>query len=311
MTVEADIALGAKVFYRTDKLANLLKSACEAPISRVYIADDGVIEEREHLYNRDYPFELTVLDLDYDAGLGQGRARIVEELDEEFLLMVDSDHEVLSVEPMYEVLNDDESLGGVAGLMYRRDGTVEATCHDLYEYDDGNHRVLVRDIDGEKDFDVAAGYPYVQFDYVPNAALYRAECLNEYAWDSHYVIGKDHLDFYIGHRERTDWDFAIALEATLLHNPGGDSGYLWDRLDTRKTWESKRYFLQKWGYDQIVFRRHWTGNVVNESTADRLVQRLSRRIPLPGADLSTERKLMDLHDYGMRAKATLYDYYRE
>jgi hypothetical protein len=71
-----------------------------------------------------------------------------------------------------------------------------------------------------------------------------------------------------------------------------------------------RYFLRKWGYDQIIFRRHWTGNVVNESSADRLVQRFSRRVPLPRISLSTERTLMDLHDYGMRAKAALLDRYR-
>jgi glycosyltransferase involved in cell wall biosynthesis len=304
MSVSESIAVGVKVFKRTEKLSKLFESLRNQPIECVYVADDGHTANRQHLYNQDYPFRLTVLDLEFDAGLGAGRRRIVEEFTEPYILFVDSDHTVLDFEPLYEILTADESLGGVSALMSKSDGEVQANAHDLYETD----HVLVRDVRGDHPVEQVAGHPMFRFDYVPNAGLYRRECLEDYAWDPAYVIGKDHLDFYLGHKQYTDWEFGICAEVLFGHNPGGDASYLLDRLDTRKSWESKAYFLNKWGYDQIIMRRHWSEISDSEQSLGRFTQRLMNRLGVKGVPPSTQSRLVDLHDIGMQAKAKLYPY---
>jgi glycosyltransferase involved in cell wall biosynthesis len=306
MSISEPIAVGVKVFKRTEKLANLLNSLRDEPVTCVYIADDGHTEERRDLYRKEYPFELNILDLEFDAGLGVGRRRVVEALDEPYLLFLDSDHTVVDLAPLYEVLTADDSLGGVAGLLYKTNGEIQANAHDLFETRDGD--VLIRDIRGQHTVDRVGGHSLFRFDYVPNAGLYRRECLKEYAWDPAYVIGKDHLDFYLGHKRRTDWEFGICPEVLFGHDPGGSDSYLLDRLDTRKTWASKEYFLEKWDYDQIVTRRHWSAISDDEQSLGRLVQRTANRLGVGDIPLATQRRLIDLHDIGMRAKADLYEY---
>lgn len=244
-----DIALGVKVFSRVDKLKDLLDSVKEAPIESVYIADDGEeTEAKTELYNREYSFDLEVLNLEYDAGLGYGRNRIVEVFDEEYLLIVDSDHEVPSnVSKLAEQLEERPELGGVSGLLYE-DRKIRGTCHDLFE--DGD--ILVRDVREDKPVEMAAGAPLIEFDFLPNAALFRRECLLEQSWDSEYVIGKEHLDFYVAHLQKTDWRFAVSPTILFPHFPGGDSKYVADRDSQRKLDRSRSYFMEKWGYEQIL-----------------------------------------------------------
>jgi hypothetical protein len=245
----SEIALGVKVFTRAEKLAGLLESAARGPIDRVYVADDGERTERkEQLYGREYPFELTVLDLEYDAGLGYGRDRIVEALKEPYLLIVDSDHKVpRNVEVLAEQLEQRPAFGGVSGLLLEG-GRITGTCHDLFERDD----LLVRDVKGGKQVEEVAGSPLMEFEFLPNVAMFRRECLMKQSWDPNYVIGKEHLDFYVAHKRRTDWRFGVNPAVLFTHRPGGDASYDRDRSNLEKLRRSQRYFTEKWGYRQIV-----------------------------------------------------------
>jgi glycosyltransferase involved in cell wall biosynthesis len=245
----ADIAVGVKVFSRADKLSNLLDSIRHREVETVYIADDGEkTEEKSKIYAKEYPFELTVFDLPYDAGLGQGRAHIVKNLSEEYLLIVDSDHRLPEeIVPLRTQIQSDENIGGVSGLLHENDRIV-ATCHDLYQ----NDGLLIRDVRERKPVRTVGGHPFVPFDFIPNVAMFRKECLEEYCWDSEYVIGKEHLDFYTGHLRNSDWTFGVCPTVFFGHDPGGDTIYVENRQDRRKLLKSRRYFLDKWGYRDIV-----------------------------------------------------------
>jgi hypothetical protein len=245
-----DVALGVKVFTRADQLQGLLESVAETEIPTVYIADDGeMTEKKAEIYSTEYSFETVVLDLDYDVGLGYGRREIVENLDEEFLLIVDTDHRVPeNISVLRDQMVQRPEIGGISGLLYEH-GEITAVCHDLYE----RGGILLRDKKSRKQVEMVAGYPLVQFDFIPNVAMFRRECVTEYCWDPEYVIGKEHLDFYVGHMKNTDWEFAINPSVLFDHYPdSGGSDYERNRQSIEKLSNTKRYFLEKWGYSGIV-----------------------------------------------------------
>lgn len=249
--------MGTKVFTRVGKLENLLDSVDGELIGTVYLADDGhATEEKERLYARDWPFELEVLDLEYDAGLGRGRAEIVEQCSEEYLLLVDPDHVVPhNVTRLVDQLRARPDVGAVAGsLVEPEQSRMYLAGHDFET--DGD--ALVRGADlNRKDIEFVAGSPFVEFDFIPNAAVFDVECFADYSWDPGYVIEYEHLDFYVGHWRRTDWSFGVCPEVIFRHYPGGGERYLANREDDEKIRQSRRHFLKKWGYDRIHVTSWW------------------------------------------------------
>lgn len=268
-----DIAVGTKVFTRTEKLRGLLESVERTDIDRIYLADDGeMTAEKEVLYDHEFNFELRVIDLEYDAGLGRGRKEIVESLEgEDYLLIVDTDHEVpRNVEVLADQLAADSSIGGIAGTLVEPErGRVFQSAKDLRE--EGS--ILVRSADIEKKtIEEVAGYPFVQFQFIPNAAMFRTDCLDDYCWDPNYVIGKEHIDFYVGHWKKTDWRFGVNPAVTFNHYPGGDRAYVDNRHSNEKKTRSDLYFREKWGYEAVrTDRSYWfdTESVEQKTLSDR------------------------------------------
>jgi glycosyltransferase involved in cell wall biosynthesis len=244
-----DTALGVTVFDRVDRLRELLESVNADEIDRVIVADNGHIsDEKSDLYNSFVDPELTVLDLKYDSGLGYCRNRLVETLEERFLLVVDSDVVLPNnVSRLRRQLYARPELGGVGGILWE-DDQLRSNCYDLYNRGD----VLIRDIKGPKQIHRVAGGPLVEFDVIQNVAMFRRKCLEEYAWDPEYKIGWEHTDFFVGHDEETDWEFAVNPDVLFKHNPGGDTAYQKKRRGQKRLRKSKRYFLEKWGYEQVA-----------------------------------------------------------
>jgi hypothetical protein len=218
----------------------------------VYVADDGKItEEKERLYERKFDFELRLIDLEYDAGLGKGRKEIVERLDEEkYLLIVDSDHEVpKNVTILVDQLEKLPDVGGIAGSIVEPErGRIHQSAKDFTE--EGN--ILVRSADiNEKTIRNVAGHPFVPFDFIPNITMFRTECVQDYCWDPRYVIGKEHIDFYVGHWKETDWKFGVSPAVLFNHYPSGSVEYQSNRNSIDKNRKSDDYFRKKWGYEAV------------------------------------------------------------
>jgi hypothetical protein len=247
----SEIALGVTVFMRHDKLEKLLRSINPEIISHVYISDDGnMTEEKRHIYKKEYPFQLTVFDLEYDAGLGYGRNKIVQELEEEYLLIVDSDMEMPNnVTTLKHQLEHSPEFGGICGMLLENN-RIYTSCSDIHI--DG--KKIIKDINEQKQIRFSAESPLIQFDFISNAALFRKECLEDYSWDPNYTIGREHIDFYVGHYVNTDWRFGLCPEVYFPHHPGGSSEYLSNRFDNSKYDEAESYFLNKWGFSKFVPR---------------------------------------------------------
>lgn len=245
-----EIALGATVFKREEKVANLLDSIpSDSLIRSVYLGDNGEItENKKKIYSKKYPFDLNVLDLEYDSGLGHSRQRIVKESDEPYLLIVDSDVEIPhNVELLYTILQQRDDLGGVGGILIEND-QIRSDCYDLFE----NGPLLLKDIREPKQVQNVSKAPFVPFDQIQNVAMYRRDCVEDYCWDSAYTIGWEHTDFFIGHKKQTSWSFGVCPEVMFRHYPGGDTDYTNKRRSKQRLKKTKEYFLNKWGYRQVV-----------------------------------------------------------
>lgn len=291
---DSSFALGVTVFKRTEKLRELLKSVPPL-IDTVYVADDGETSDRSDLYTRSYDFDLELIDLDYDAGLGRGRKAITDALEEEYLLVVDSDQLIPNnVEVLVDQLKADDNLGGVGGLFLEH-GTLTGMCHDIYE--DGG--LIVRDTERGKDVRNVADAPLLEFDFIPNAAVFRRDCLEDYTWDPAYRIGKEHLDFYVGHHLKTDWKFGVNPRVLFPHDPGGSTDFVQTRHDPSRLLESKRYFLDKWEYRQILRQRYWLDHAHEFPTMMRLAN-LTPRVLQPA--------MLDLNEYIWKFQGKSYDF---
>lgn len=246
-----NVALGVVVLNRVDKLTRLLKSTEDTAVDTVYVADNGKdTAKKASLYAQNFDFKLEVLDLEYDIGLGTSRDAIVKALDEEYLLIADSDHEIVDdINRLVSILESHEDVGGVAGsVMEPERGRIWQSAKDFYE--SGSN--LFRSADyNEKELEQINGSIFVQFDFIPYPALYRVECLEDYSWDPEYPLGRAHVDFYVGHWKRTEWIFGICPQVHFGHYPGGDRIYKSHRRDSEKYRRAKSHFREKWGYDSI------------------------------------------------------------
>ncbi|MCG1003035.1 MULTISPECIES: glycosyltransferase [Halobacterium] len=267
-----DVAVATKVFTRYDHLRNLLESVEETDIRKVYISDDG--DGSGDIYDEDWDLDLHVIDLEYDAGLGLGRKKFVEESNEDYLLVVDTDHEIpANWQNLKDIIEYYPTLGGVSGIVVEN-GRVSGMCHDIKIEND----VLVR-YTPEKETLWGSGHAFIEFDFVPNAILLRRECLEEYNWDPEYVIEKEHLDFFYGHYRKTDWEFGVCPSVVFPHHDTVNKSYLQLRTAEERKLESKGYFLNKWDLSQIQRESYWLDRTPHENPiAVRVANLFPRRL---------------------------------
>ncbi|WP_159900211.1 glycosyltransferase family 2 protein [Salinirussus salinus] len=255
--IDEEVALGTKVFSRPGDLYRLMESI-PSWISQVYIADDGkMTEEKLAIYNSNYDFELTVLDLEYDLGVGAGRNAIVDAVTENFIFIVDPDHQLPpTVSLLYEQIKDSPRMGGIGSLIIEPENDrLYSQAADFREISTNGSRELVREthgIESKKNIRIVKGAPLVEFDFIPHATLFRRECLEEQAWDEAFLTEYEHTDFFLSHWKNTDWKFSISPSVQMLHYPGGDTEYLLNRQDPEKTAHGREHLLNKWGYNNMT-----------------------------------------------------------
>lgn len=294
------VAAGATVFKRVQKLESLLDSIdSDSIIETVYIGDNGELtEEKQDIYAQDYPFELEILDLEYDSGLGHSRRAIVEQSNEEYLLIVDNDVEIPhNIESLLRILRERPDIGGVGGVLIE-DDRIRSECHDFFE----RGSLLVRDIREPKQIQNVTGLPVVEFEQIQNVTMYRRECLEDYTWDPNYIIGWEHADFFLAHKKQTDWNFGVCPEVMFRHYPGGSQEYKSKRSDYERNWRSKQYFLEKWNYDQVLNgQTRWLGTEGGlPSDTDHVVgilKNILHRLPA-----SVQAHLMNLRDFSRKVR---------
>jgi len=213
MTDLSEIAVGVPVLSRSEALAQFIDSV-PGGVSRVIVADNGLPGAHSHVYARDWHVDIDVLDLEHDIGIGGCRAALTEAVDEPYLWMGDCDMEFVDgrrdLTRLREILDSDPDLGGVSGWLVEGD-TVRSGARDL-EIVGGTA------IKAGENPDVAhTPYPHARFDFIPQCGLFRSEAFETYDYDRD-IDTYEHIDFFLGHRDRARWGFASTPVVQIMHH---------------------------------------------------------------------------------------------
>ena len=247
-----DVTVGIKSFFRPEKLEICLKSLDNNPheFKEIIVADDGEINEEKRKLYEEYQekLPLNLIELDFDYGLAASRNKIVEEMNGDYLLLLDDDMAVPgNVDLLKHILEAEDSLGGIAGVLYE-DGNYKSSAQDLFLENTLFGKTLVRDIREEKEAEVETQIgrkTIYEYDFITTCALIRREALKDQKWDPEYIIEYEHLDFYWSHKQNTDWHFAITEEVTFSHYPGGSIDFEENRESKDKHKDSEEHFKCK------------------------------------------------------------------
>lgn len=287
-----DVAVGVPVIDRWAKLETFLDSVPEW-VHTVVVADNGGAgADRRGVYDRSYSFDLEVLDLDHDVGIGRCRRAVADATESEYLLVADNDMELPpNVDVLVEILDRDASLGAVGGVLDEH-GTLRSGSCDFHEAEwwvDG--RALVQSVPPGKIGAVnwSTGHPVARFDKLANAMVVRRAALDDYAWDGD-LVDKEHLDFFVGHWRETEWEFAVCPEVVFRHHTGGPPDY-WDQYrhgNADRQRRAREAFCAKWGYDRVVLGdTRWFGTAhrpLAERAMNALVRAVGPKYSLPVKD---------------------------
>jgi len=206
------IAVGVPMFCRTEALANCLQSIPHY-VDAVYVADNGENIDRD-IYTTQFPFTLHVIDVAYDAGIGACRHALVEQSTEQYLWIGDNDMEFTDpngLNKLASILHQNQTLGGVAGWLIEGN-TVRAGARDLQIANGTAIKEAAKPPEME-----CNPYPFARFEFIPQAALFRRECFDTYNYDPD-VEATEHLDFFLGHKQAGDWNFASTPTVMIQHN---------------------------------------------------------------------------------------------
>lgn len=253
-TTEYDIAVGVPYLGRADRLCDLLLSV-PTEVDRVVVADNAASDARRDLFDTEHRFDLDVIDLESDAGIGACRRAVRDAIDAEYMAVVDSDMQLpTDLWKLAEILTRDEPLGAVSGIL-AEDGSIRSGCCDLHlDSTLRQDRVLVQSIREEKSLDWSTGHPVARFDKLANAMLVRKECADEIGWDAR-LKDKEHIDFFVNHWENSDWEFGACPDVIIRHNRGGPEWYTeqYRHGNDERQALYRREFLTKYGYDDVVW----------------------------------------------------------
>lgn len=278
----SNIAIGVPIYMRETALKILLESVPEY-VATVYVADNGQDQERE-LYEQDWPFRLEVLHLDHDCGIGRCREAIANAVDEAYLWMGDCDMEFTNdndLRRLRSLLAQHDDLGAVAGWLIE-DNVVRSGARDLEVY---RNSVIKTCEEPELE---GSSIPFARFDFIPQAALFRTEVFDDYCWDGD-VRSTEHVDFMLGHKYLSEWDFASTPTVMIKHNRDINEEY---RKSKRGGNHLDRDILEeKWGLQDTMVDNETDWGYLRGKSVKEQAFSVFKRVTPPKVWVPTKRSL--------------------
>lgn len=238
------IAVGVPMFSRTEALTNFLESL-PPYVARVYVADNGEASDRD-LYARQWPFELEVINMEYNCGIGPCRAAIAEAVQEPYLFVADNDMELIrpdDLRVLQRILEENPDVGAVSGWL-KEGNTIRTGARNLHE----NGDTLIKNVRDSPEIETNP-VPFARFDFIPQAALYRTAIFDSYQYDPE-IFNSEHIDFFIGQMDADEWDFASTPVVLIEHNREIDEEYRESKRGSNRV--DYDLMEDKWGYTTAV-----------------------------------------------------------
>lgn len=217
-------------------------------------------EEVYQEYRRIFRKRIKIIKIGFDSGAAKSRKAGFMESEADYVFIIDDDIYLPPNAPkIAEILKENPDVGGVSFLL--KDGeNIVCTAGDI-ENTKGHVRVNV-DIKQKTIHKTSSGLRFILFDYIPNCALFRRACLEDYAWDEFFKI-EDHPDFYLTHKRLGKWRFAVALDCIAIHDHRKGEKTVYQRLRWRydlflKSLEhlTKKHGIKSFVVENVFLTRH-------------------------------------------------------
>lgn len=277
-----EIAVGVPMYSRDEALRQFLESV-PGYVETAYVADNGPDQDRQ-LYRESWPFELEVIHLEHDIGIGACRRALVDASDEPYLWMGDCDMRFLrddDLRVLRRVLDANPDLGGAAGWLVEGDA-VRSGARDL-EVSSGTIIKTAAEPTVEH-----GPVPFARFDFIPQACLFRRETFETYTYDP-AMASSEHVDFFYGQSLADEWDFASVPSVTIHHQRDIDEDYRESKRGSDHLNSSR--LEQKWDlHDTAPGARSDWAQVQDQSVPEQAFGIFKRATP-PGVWLPVKRGL--------------------
>lgn len=205
------ITFGITSFERPRLLEQLVASIRRRyPQSRILVADNG--RQKANL-----PDDVRVLDLEFDCGLSRARNALIDNLETEFLLLLEEDFlftDETRIEPFVEILDSDHEIGMIGGAVRGSTGRLGLYCLDIDVFRDV---MYVQDATRRMRM-TANGTGYRVCDIAWNFGLFRRDFLAMHRWDDRLKVG-EHAAYFHQVKLRGHWRVAATPAVALYHVP--------------------------------------------------------------------------------------------
>lgn len=205
------ITFGITSFERPALLERLVASIRRRyPEARILVADNGRLKAN-------LPSNVKVLNLDFDCGLSRARNALIDNLETEFLLLLEEDFlftDETRIEPFVEILDTDHEVGMIGGAMRGGNGRLGLYCLDIDIFrgvmyvQDSARRMRVTQF----------GTSYRICDIAWNFGLFRKEFLAMNRWDDRLKVG-EHAAYFHQVKLRGHWRVAATPAVVIYHVP--------------------------------------------------------------------------------------------
>jgi len=228
-----DLSIGITTILRPACLFRLLNSL-EGIEVEVFVAD-----QNKEISNRYNDYDVQVLDMNYDAGVGKARNAIIDEIDTEYLMFLDDDiiADPSDIRGLYCTMKTNPEFGWVSPLFHLVERYVVVSSAANWEIlDDTLSQVFQKPFPGDG---------LVEVDQPAAVGIFKTSIFDNVMWTEEIKIGREHLIFALDSKDES-WEKGMFNSLYFEHGScpqGKKYPEMRDRIEPADDYLKKEYGL--------------------------------------------------------------------